>query len=92
MTELHDRLAALSPAKRGLLLQLAPGYPVFTISLGVRPRVPLDADALPGALRDLVARHVDPDLRSASSARPSPASRPTRHVHQLGRTGASFDS
>jgi amino acid adenylation domain-containing protein len=90
MTELHDRLAALSPAKRALLarlgappsalppiprvadgpaplspeqrrlwflLQLAPGYPVYTNTLGFRLRGPLDADALLGAIRDLVARH-----------------------------------
>jgi amino acid adenylation domain-containing protein len=90
MTELHDRLAALSPAKRALLarlgappagpapiprvadgpaplspeqrrlwylLQLAPGYPVYTIALGWRLRGPLDVDALLGALRDLAARH-----------------------------------
>ncbi len=90
MTEPHDRLAALSPAKRALLarlgaapsalppiprvadgpaplspeqrrlwylLQLAPGYPVYTYALGFRLRGPLHADALTGALRDLVARH-----------------------------------
>ena len=89
MTELHDRLEALSPAKRALLeklrvapdleaipriadgpaplsaeqrrlwylAQLAPGYPIYTIPLGLRLHGPLDADALLGALRDLVARH-----------------------------------
>src|SRR5688500_2096636 len=87
MTELSDRLATLSPAKRALLeklrggapsiprapdgpgplsaeqrrlwyvLQLAPGYPVYTIPLGFRLRGPLDVDALLHALRDLVARH-----------------------------------
>src|SRR5687767_2391155 len=86
MTELSDRLATLSPAKRALLeklraappiprapdgpaplsaeqrrlwyvLQLAPGYPVYTIPLGFRLRGPLDVDALSGDLRDLVARH-----------------------------------
>jgi amino acid adenylation domain-containing protein len=92
MTDLHDRLAALSPARRALLeklaaapaaadgppiprlddgpaplspeqrrlwyvLQLAPGHPIYTISLGFRLRGPVDVDALAGALRDLVARH-----------------------------------
>jgi amino acid adenylation domain-containing protein len=87
MTELHDRLAALSPAKRALLqklrvepepitriadgpaplsaeqrrlwylAQLAPGYPIYTIPLGLRLHGPLDVDALLGALRALVARH-----------------------------------
>ncbi|HEX5871844.1 MAG TPA: condensation domain-containing protein, partial [Longimicrobium sp.] len=86
MTELSERLATLSPAKRALLeklrggppiprapdgpaplsaeqrrlwyvLQLAPGYPVYTIPLGFRLRGPLDVDALCEALRDLVARH-----------------------------------
>jgi amino acid adenylation domain-containing protein len=86
MTELSDRLATLSPAKRALLeklrggppiprapdgpaplsaeqrrlwyvMQLAPGYPVYTIHFGFRLRGPLDVDALFGALRDLVARH-----------------------------------
>ena len=86
MTELSERLATLSPAKRALLeklrgappiprapdgpaplsaeqrrlwyvLQLAPGYPVYTIPLGFRLRGPLDVHALLDALRDLVARH-----------------------------------
>jgi amino acid adenylation domain-containing protein len=86
MTELSDRLATLSPAKRALLeklrgappiprvpdgptalsaeqrrlwyvLQLAPGYPVYTIPLGFRLRGPLDVDALSDALRELVGRH-----------------------------------
>ncbi|HYR08044.1 MAG TPA: amino acid adenylation domain-containing protein [Longimicrobium sp.] len=86
MTELSDRLATLSPAKRALLeklrgappiprapdgpaplsaeqrrlwyvLQLAPGYPVYTIPLGFRLRGALNVDALFAALRDLVARH-----------------------------------
>ncbi len=89
MTDSHDRLAALSPAKRALLekmrvaaapapipriadgpaplsaeqrrlwyaLQMAPGYPVYTIPVGFRLRGPIDAGALAGALRDLVARH-----------------------------------
>jgi amino acid adenylation domain-containing protein len=86
MTELSDRLATLSPAKRALLeklrggasiprapdgpsplsaeqrrlwyvMQLAPGYPVYTIPLGFRLRGPLDVDALFAALCDLVARH-----------------------------------
>jgi amino acid adenylation domain-containing protein len=87
MTELSDRLATLSPAKRALLeklrggspsiprapdgpaplsaeqrrlwyvLQLAPGYPVYTIPLGFQLRGPLNVDALFAALRDLVARH-----------------------------------
>ncbi|HEX8694599.1 MAG TPA: amino acid adenylation domain-containing protein [Longimicrobium sp.] len=87
MTDLHDRVTGLSPAKRALLeklraapapipriadgaapltaeqrrlwylLQLAPGYPVYTIPLGFRLHGPLDVDALAGALRDLVARH-----------------------------------
>jgi len=89
MTDSHDRLAALSPAKRALLekmrvvaapapipriadgpaplsaeqrrlwyaLQMAPGYPVYTIPVGFRLRGAIDVDALTGALRDLVARH-----------------------------------
>jgi len=89
MTELADRLAALSPAKRALLmklrtapahapipriadgpaplsaeqrrlwyqLQLAPGYPLYTIPLGFRLRGRVDVDALVDALRELVARH-----------------------------------
>jgi amino acid adenylation domain-containing protein len=87
MTELDDRLTALSPAKRALLeklrvaptpipriadgpapltheqrrlwylAQLAPGYPVYTIPVGVRLHGPLDVDALRDALRGLVARH-----------------------------------
>jgi amino acid adenylation domain-containing protein len=86
MTELSERLATLSPAKRALLeklrggapiprapdgpaplsaeqrrlwyvLQLAPGYPVYTIPLGFRLRGPLDIEALFAALRDLVGRH-----------------------------------
>ncbi len=86
MTELSDRLATLSPAKRALLeklragppiprapdgpaplsaeqrrlwyvMQLAPGYPVYTIPMGFRLRGPLDAGALFDALRELVARH-----------------------------------
>ena len=91
MTELHDRLSALSPAKRALLqklrvsgppgaepipriadgpaplsaeqrrlwylAQLAPGYPIYTIPIGLRLRGPLDVDALLAALRGLVARH-----------------------------------
>ena len=86
MTELSDRLATLSPAKRALLeklraapaiprapdgpvplsaeqrrlwyvMQLAPDYPVYTISLGFVLRGPLDVDALFAALRALVARH-----------------------------------
>ena len=90
MTDLQDRLAALSDAKRALLeqlragapgpapiprvpegpaplspeqrrlwflIQLAPEHPVYTIPLGLRLRGPLDAEALAGALRDLVARH-----------------------------------
>jgi amino acid adenylation domain-containing protein len=86
MTELSERLATLSPAKRALLeklragppiprapdgpaplsaeqrrlwyvMQLAPGYPVYTIPMGFRLRGPLDADALFDALRELVARH-----------------------------------
>ncbi|HEX5727569.1 MAG TPA: amino acid adenylation domain-containing protein [Longimicrobiaceae bacterium] len=96
MTDLHDRLAGLSPAKRALLeklrvaapasepipriadgpaplsaeqrrlwylLQLAPGYPIYTIPLGFRLRGALDPDALLAALRDLVARHES--LRTA---------------------------
>ncbi|HYJ79084.1 MAG TPA: amino acid adenylation domain-containing protein [Longimicrobiaceae bacterium] len=96
MTELHDRLTALSPAKRALLeklrvaagpepipriagdspaplsaeqrrlwflLQLAPGYPIYTIPLAFRLRGPLDGEALLGALRDLVQRHES--LRTA---------------------------
>jgi amino acid adenylation domain-containing protein len=86
MTELSERLATLSPAKRALLeklraappiprapdgpgplsaeqrrlwyvMQLAPGYPVYTIPMGFRLRGPLDAGALFDALRELVARH-----------------------------------
>jgi amino acid adenylation domain-containing protein len=92
MTDLQDRLAALSPARRALLeklaaappapdhppiprlddgpaplspeqrrlwyvLQLAPGHPIYTISLGFRLRGTVDVDALCGALRDLVTRH-----------------------------------
>ncbi|MFL5385764.1 MAG: amino acid adenylation domain-containing protein [Longimicrobiaceae bacterium] len=89
MTELHDRLAALSPAKRALLeklrvaqepgaipriadgpaplsaeqrrlwylAQLAAGYPIYTIPIGLRLHGPLEVDALLGALRDLVGRH-----------------------------------
>jgi amino acid adenylation domain-containing protein len=86
MTELSDRLATLSPAKRALLeklraapgiprapegpaplsaeqrrlwyvMQLAPGYPVYTLSLGFVLRGPLEVDALFAALRALVARH-----------------------------------
>ncbi|MBW3571261.1 MAG: amino acid adenylation domain-containing protein [Gemmatimonadetes bacterium] len=86
MTELSERLATLSPAKRALLqklrgappiprapdgpaplsaeqrrlwyvLQLAPGYPVYTIPLGFRLRGALRVDALLDALRELVARH-----------------------------------
>ncbi|HEX7241329.1 MAG TPA: condensation domain-containing protein, partial [Longimicrobiaceae bacterium] len=90
MTDLQDRLAALSDAKRALLeqlragapgpapiprvpdgpaplspeqrrlwflLQLAPEHPVYTIPLGFSLRGTLDADALAGALRDLVDRH-----------------------------------
>lgn len=91
MTELRDRLSALSPAKRALLerlrvsqaqapepipriadgpaplsaeqrrlwylAQLAPGYPIYTIPLGLRLRGQLDVDALIAALRDLVVRH-----------------------------------
>jgi amino acid adenylation domain-containing protein len=86
MTELSNRLATLSPAKRALLeklrggasiprapdgpaplsaeqrrlwyvMQLAPGYPVYTIPLGFRLHGPLDQGALFAALRDLVARH-----------------------------------
>jgi amino acid adenylation domain-containing protein len=89
MTDLADRLAALSPAKRALLLkmraapahapipriadgpaplsaeqrrlwyqlQLAPGYPLYTIPLGFTLRGRVDVDALVEALRELVARH-----------------------------------
>ncbi|HET7462908.1 MAG TPA: condensation domain-containing protein, partial [Longimicrobium sp.] len=89
MTDLADRLAALSPAKRALLtrlraapalapipriadgpaplsleqrrlwyqLQLAPGYPLYTIPLGFRLRGRVDVDALVDALRELVQRH-----------------------------------
>ncbi|HEU4453986.1 MAG TPA: amino acid adenylation domain-containing protein [Longimicrobium sp.] len=89
MTDPHDRLTALSPAKRALLeklrvvaapapipriadgpaplsaeqrrlwyaLQMAPGYPVYTIPAGFRLRGAVDVEALSGALRDLVARH-----------------------------------
>ncbi|HKP76812.1 MAG TPA: condensation domain-containing protein, partial [Longimicrobiaceae bacterium] len=91
MTELHDRLTALSPAKRALLeklrvtpaaaaepipriadgpaplsaeqrrlwylAQLAQGYPIYTIPLGMRLTGALDAGALLAALKDLVARH-----------------------------------
>ncbi|MFL5537436.1 MAG: amino acid adenylation domain-containing protein, partial [Longimicrobiaceae bacterium] len=89
MTELHERLSALSPAKRALLeklrvaretgaipriadgpaplsaeqrrlwylAQLAPGYPIYTIPIGLRLHGPLEVDALLDALRDLVARH-----------------------------------
>jgi hypothetical protein len=89
MTELADRLAALSPAKRALLtklrsapahapiprigdgpaplsleqrrlwyqLQLAPGYPLYTIPLGFRLRGKVDVDALVASLRELVDRH-----------------------------------
>ncbi|HET7232303.1 MAG TPA: amino acid adenylation domain-containing protein [Longimicrobium sp.] len=89
MTELADRLAALSPAKRALLtklrtapahapipriadgpaplsaeqrrlwylLQLAPGYPLYTIPLGFRLRGRVNVDALVESLRELVARH-----------------------------------
>jgi len=89
MTDLADRLANLSPAKRALLsklraapahapipriasgpaplsaeqrrlwyqIQLAPGYPLYTIPFGFRLRGAVDAGALAGALRDLVARH-----------------------------------
>ncbi|MDB4947506.1 MAG: Amino acid adenylation protein [Gemmatimonadetes bacterium] len=90
MTDLHARIAALSPERRRLLerrfapapaasaipriadglapvsaeqrrlwylLQLAPGYPIYTIPLGFRLTGALDADALAAALTDLVARH-----------------------------------
>ncbi|HEX6749254.1 MAG TPA: amino acid adenylation domain-containing protein [Longimicrobium sp.] len=88
MTDLQDRLSALSPAKRALLeqmrvagaapipriagtaaplsaeqrrlwyqLQLAPRHPVYTIPQGFRLRGEVDADALLGALRDVVERH-----------------------------------
>ncbi|HEX2092606.1 MAG TPA: amino acid adenylation domain-containing protein [Longimicrobiaceae bacterium] len=54
-----DGPAPLSAEQRRLwyLLQMAPGYPVYTIPLGFRLRGPLDVEALAGALRDLVARH-----------------------------------
>ncbi|HEV7587077.1 MAG TPA: amino acid adenylation domain-containing protein, partial [Longimicrobium sp.] len=89
MTELHDRLAALSPAKRALLqklrvardhepiprladgpaplsaeqrrlwylLQLADGWPIYTVSLGFRLQGPLDVEALAAALEGVVVRH-----------------------------------
>ncbi|MET0397259.1 MAG: amino acid adenylation domain-containing protein [Longimicrobiaceae bacterium] len=55
-----DGPAPLSAEQRRLwyLLQLVPpGYPVYTYVLGFRLRGPLDADALAGALRGVVARH-----------------------------------
>ena len=54
-----DGPAPLSAEQRRLwyLLQLAEGYPVYTISLGFRLRGRLDVDALFAALRELVARH-----------------------------------
>jgi amino acid adenylation domain-containing protein len=90
MTDLHERIASLSPERRRLLeqrlassraqspipripdgpapvsgeqrrllrlLEMAPGYPIYTIPLGYRLTGPLNADALAAALRDLVARH-----------------------------------
>ncbi|HEU0052646.1 MAG TPA: condensation domain-containing protein, partial [Longimicrobium sp.] len=92
MTDLDDRLATLSPAKRALLeklrlarqpsadqpipripdgpaplsaeqrrlwyvLQLAAGYPVYTVPIGLRLRGDVDTGAMADALRDLVARH-----------------------------------
>jgi amino acid adenylation domain-containing protein len=90
MTDLHERLASLSPERRRLLeqrlaltrapspipripdglapvsaeqrrlwrlLEMAPGFPIYTIPLGFRLCGPVHADALGAALRDLVARH-----------------------------------
>src|SRR5687768_6556165 len=54
-----DGPAPLSAEQRRLWYQLhlAPGFPIYTISLGYRLRGRLDAEALVWALHQLVRRH-----------------------------------
>jgi amino acid adenylation domain-containing protein len=54
-----DGPAPLSAEQRRLwyVLQLAPGYPLYTIPMGFRLRGSVDAAALEAALGELVARH-----------------------------------
>src|SRR3954469_15255455 len=56
---IFDGLAPLSAEQRRLwyLLQLAAGYPIYTIPVGFRLRGPLDVPLLERSLRALVDRH-----------------------------------